>query len=99
MNKVGEFFIKDGKATQLGGLVAQLLAFAAIVAVIGFGYNDIFGWLILSISGVVILIFGMAYGAQALGLKPFTNDPLGWRRAKETYKEGDKAKSSAKSND
>ncbi|MFA7293544.1 MAG: hypothetical protein WC023_15000 [Rhodocyclaceae bacterium] len=85
MNGLGRFFIKDGKATQLGGLVVQLLALAAIVAVIGLGYNNILGWLILSASGTAILVVGMAYGAQAIGLKPFTNDPLGWRKAKKSY--------------
>lgn len=89
MKKLGKFFIRDGKATIVGGWVARLLALAAIIAVIGTGLNNIFGWAILIVSGVVILVFGMASGAQALGLKPFTKDPLNWRKTKESYKNND----------
>ena len=85
MRKLLEFFIRDGRTTNLGGMVAQLLALAAIVAVIGFRLNNLLGWIILIVSGIVILVFGIAGRAEALGLKPFTNDPLGWRKAKETY--------------
>jgi hypothetical protein len=38
-------------------------------------------------SWVAILVFGVAAKAEALGFKPFTNDPLGWRKAKKSYKE------------
>lgn len=40
-----------------------------------------------SLLGAVIGSLG-AYSIQAaiLGIKPFTNDPYGWRKAKESYK-------------
>jgi len=99
MKKFIRLFVKNGQTTPIGGLVAIMIALVSIVLVIGFRLNNMFGWSILVISGVVIFIFGVAGKAEALGLKPFTNDPLDWRRAKETYKEGDKDKPSAKSND
>ena len=43
-------------------------------------------WLLISIA--VILGYGGAWGGLSLqwGAPPFTNDPLGWRKAKESYK-------------
>jgi hypothetical protein len=40
---------------------------------------------------VIALVFGrgaaMAGIVQQWGYKPFTNDPLGWRKAKKSYEE------------
>jgi len=87
MKKILSFFIKDGQSTPIGGLFAILLAISAIALVVRLQLNNVFGWTIIVISGVVILVFGIAGKAEAIGLKPFTNDPLGWRKAKATYQD------------
>ncbi len=95
MRRILKFFIQDGQTTSIGGLVAILIAIAAIVLVVGLRLNNAFGWAVLVISGIIILIFGIAGKAEAIGLKPFTNDPLGWRKAKATY-EDDASEAKAK---
>ena len=49
-------------------------------------------WLFL-FSGAIVGYFG-AYGglARKFGLNPFSNDPAGWRKAKESYKTQDEEK-------
>ncbi len=42
----------------------------------------IFGCLMASVAGI-------SAKAQVLGLSPFTNDPLGWRKAKASYQNKD----------
>ena len=81
------FFVKGGQTTSIGVLVVMALALAANVLIIGMGLNNILGWAVLIASWIAILVFGVAAKAEALGFKPFTNDPLGWRKAKESYKE------------
>lgn len=83
------FFFRDGQTTLIGNIVAQASAWSAIAIVILSGFNNVFGWIVLVASGMVILIFGIAAKAESLGLKPFTNDPLGWRKAKATYQDGE----------
>ena len=50
-------------------------------------WSSIWFWLLISIS--VVLGYGGAWGGLSIqwGLLPFTNDPLGWRKAKKTYEE------------
>ena len=81
-----QFFIKDGRSTTLGGWVVIALSAAVIFGVVHYRVNNFFGWFLLFLSCTLIAIFGVAGRAEALGLKPFTNDPLGWRKAKESYK-------------
>jgi hypothetical protein len=59
-------------------------------------------WLAIPVGGLAIisaalLIFEGA--AVSVGLKPFTNDPLGWRKAKETYKKDGASDEVAKKDD
>jgi hypothetical protein len=80
-------FIKEGKLT----VFAEVLLIALVL--LGFFGIPILGmplWLaiplgIVSVLSAGILIFEGA--AASIGLKPFTNDPLGWRKAKQSYKE------------
>lgn len=86
MKQAFRFFIKNSRITVLGGWLAQLSGLAAIILVIYLKQNNLVGWTILVLSGLIIVIFGFAAQANSLGLKPFTNDLLGWRKAKESYK-------------
>lgn len=77
--------MREGKLTffsmvclLLGGLVFTLVALI-------YSPNK---WIML--VGVVLgclmaSVAGISAKAQVLGLSPFTNDPLGWRKAKESY--------------
>ncbi len=79
-------FVREGKLTWLSEL---LLGGIVVIGLIGIPILNMPLWLAIPIgglsliAGVVLMFEGRA---SALGLKPFTNDPLGWRKAKETYK-------------
>jgi hypothetical protein len=82
-----EIFIRDGTLTWL--------AEVALISVVALGWYsvpylyEISFWLALPLGLVSLLaafILMFEGRASAIGLKPFTNDPLGWRRAKKTYK-------------
>ena len=49
-------------------------------------WSGLWFWIFMCI-GAIVGYFG-AYGglAKKFGLSPLTKDPLGWRKAKETYK-------------
>jgi len=87
MKKVLEFFVRDGKPTVIGVWVTTLTSVIAIALVIYFRVNNWFGWAILASAGVLLVISGTAAHAATMGAKPFTNDPLGWRKAKATYQD------------
>lgn len=82
-------FIRDGRLTW-GAEV--LLAIVFIFGIFGIPVFDLSLWLSIPIglaaivSGLILMFEGRA---TALGLKPFTNDPLGWRAAKKSYVKAD----------
>ena len=84
------FFFKDGKATWYGRLIGMLGSILVMYGVIHFRWNNVFGWFLLIAAWIVLAVFGLSGRAEAIGLKPFTNDPLGWRKAKKSY-QGDEA--------
>ncbi len=79
------FFFKNGKATWYGRLVGMLGSILVIYGVIHFRLNNVFGWFLLVAAWIVLMVFGLSGRSEAIGLKPFTNDPLGWRKAKKSY--------------
>jgi hypothetical protein len=79
--------LNGGRLTGLGVLLAVVIGGAFAYISLSF-FPTKFGKLLGLSIGLVIMGVG-AYSARAtaLGLPPpFTNDPLGWRKAKETYK-------------
>jgi hypothetical protein len=82
-----ELFLKDGWFTLLGSFSCFFFGLAIIGLVLWFEPQKIIS-LIGLVSGTVLI--GLAgYEARARALKlqpPFTSDPLGWRKAKESYK-------------
>lgn len=78
-------FIQDGKLT----LLAELFLGAVVaLGLIGIPLLNLPLWLAIPIGlGAVLAACILMFEgrATAIGLKPFTNDPLGWRKAKQTY--------------
>jgi hypothetical protein len=89
MNALIRFFFKDGRATWYGRLIAMGGSILTIYCVINFRLNNFFGWFLLIAAWITLAIFGLSGRSEAIGLKPFTNDPLGWRKAKKSYKKSD----------
>ncbi len=81
-----KFFLNGGRLTGLGVLFAVSLG--AGLAYVALSFLPTKFWKLLGLSiGLGIMGIG-AYSARAsaLGLPPpFTNDPLGWRKAKKSY--------------
>ena len=85
-------FLRDGYLTFFGAICVVFLGLGLIYLSLEFlPYR----WLKIvgaSIGLAIAAIGGFNGRAHAVGLPPpFTNDPLGWRKAKESYKSEDEA--------
>lgn len=80
-----KYFVKNGRLTWTAELV---LGCIALFGLIGIPLLDVPLWLAIPIGAMTIVagaILMFEGRATAIGLKPFTNDPLGWRKAKRSY--------------
>lgn len=78
-------FVKNGKLTLLAEIC---LAGLVLLGFFGIPLLEMSLWLaipvgILAVLSAALLIFEGAM--VSIGLKPLTNDPLGWRAAKKSY--------------
>jgi hypothetical protein len=89
-NKIWSFFVKNGWLTKNGDRVLT----AGCLLFIGIPLWLIYEDKVNTIAGLFFLFVGIFLGAivgyegkaKQFGFEaPFTNDPLGWRKAKETY--------------
>jgi hypothetical protein len=84
-NFLRNFIFREGQITGFGTVVFILMG----IAVIYFSVELLssYGLKILGLSlGLVLMgVGGLGARANAIGLRPFTNDPLGWRKAKASY--------------
>lgn len=99
-NRLLEFFVKDGWLSGKGDrtlTVASLLLMGISLWLI---YEDLIdvkiGFFLLLLGIFLGAIVGYEGKAKQFGFQaPFTNDPLGWRKAKKSYEtqeDSDKAK-------
>lgn len=74
--------------------------FSFLIGLVGVGliffsfYFDIdfyLSLLIISIGFLLLAFSGYSTQSATLDLRTFTSDPLGWRKAKQSYKEGEQA--------
>ncbi len=82
-------FVRNGKLALPAEIVLGALV---LLGFFGIPLLDMPLWLAIPIGVVAVistalLIFEGA--AASIGLRPFTNDPLGWRKAKKTYETPD----------
>jgi hypothetical protein len=77
--------IIDGQFTWV---FEAILGVLVLFGLFGIPFFDMPLWLSLPIGLISILsafLLMFEGRAVALGLRPFTNDPLGWRKAKRSY--------------
>lgn len=80
---------EDGKITKRWKSIFSLIGLISGLSTFFFldDLSDFRLWILV----VIALVFGrgaaMAGIVQQWGYKPFTNDPLGWRKAKKSYEE------------
>jgi hypothetical protein len=80
-------FIRDGRLTGWGILCLLILGFFVSYVSLVLFPNKLLKVIGLSIGLAIMGIGGYSARAAALELTPpFTNDPLGWRKAKKSYK-------------
>ena len=80
------FFIHDGKMTDFSSFLVIVVSFGGILGVLYFQPPFWIGVVVI-VGALIIGSIGIGAGAaESIGFKPFTNDPLGWRKAKQSYK-------------
>ncbi len=88
--------IKDGRLTPVSDKLFGAIGVCAALSLYFF-FDSLDGawyWIVASIA--VVFGYGSAWAAlmHKWGYKPFTNDPLGWRKAKATYQDGESSPAS-----
>ena len=82
-----ELFLKGGWFTLLGSFSCFFFGLAIIGLVLWLEPQKIISFIGLVSGTVLIGLAGYEARGRALELRPpFSNDPLGWRKAKESYK-------------
>jgi hypothetical protein len=79
--------IRDGQLTNRGTLLLGIVGASLIAYTLLFAEIFWLGLLSFFIGCGLLGFAGLSNSATSIGLKPFTNDPLGWRKAKQSYKE------------
>lgn len=80
-----KLLVQDGRLTWIAEI---FLGAVVLFGLLGIPFFNVPFWLAIPIGVAALLaaaILMFEGRATALGLKPFTNDPLGWRKAKKTY--------------
>ena len=85
MNLITRYVVRDGNLTLTGAVAFVALGFGIAYLALEYLPSPIFKALGLAVGLALAAIGGFSGRAKALDLKPFTNDPLGWRKAKKTY--------------
>jgi len=86
-----KWFFRDGNLTSIGGTVIALIGVIAVLGSIAWAKTK-FAFIAGIFFGVfLIAIASASLKALVLGIKPFTNDPIGWRKAKKSYKNSEAA--------
>jgi len=100
MKRISRLLLTEGKLTGFGVALLFLVGLSILLASIAFSPTVWMWWLGISVGLGCMAVAGFSGRAHALGLPPpFTNDPLGWRKAKATYEQqaGPEADSSSSS--
>ena len=93
------YFIRDGKMTDLSSVLVVVITFGGILGTLYFQPPFWLGIFFITVSVVVGAIGTAAGAAESVGLKPFTTDPLGWRKIKKSEGASAEQEKSEKSGD
>ncbi len=98
MKKLADFLAdRVHSALRLVGILGLLLGWGAMYFFDD--WSSPFFWVLISVA--VVLGYGGAWGglAEQWGWKPLREDPLGWRKAKKSYKTDTQAEEEANTRD
>lgn len=96
ITEIKNLMIKQGKLTFWAKFFLTISGFGIIYLSLEMSPNIFVLTLGLCIGFVLVSLVTYSNKAESLDLPaPFTNDPLGWRKAKQTYQTEDPPKASA----
>ena len=89
-NKLTDFFVNEGWLTKKGDRILTIASLLLIGTPLWLIYKDLInpkiGFFLLLLGIFLGAIVGYEGKAKQFGFQaPFTNDPLGWRKAKKSY--------------
>ena len=96
MKYLNNKFIKDGQFTGVSIWICGIGGASLLLGTILYASSLWIAVVGLSLGGILLGLGTYASKAQTLGLHPFTNDPLNWRKAKASYRNKERAEDSAK---
>jgi len=76
---------KKGNINPNVSLLIGLIGVGLVIAAFYFEINLYLSLLIIAIGLVLVAFSGGSTQSATLDLRAFTNDPLGWRKAKKSY--------------
>ena len=85
MNFLTKYVMRDGNLTLAGAIGLVVIGFGVAYVALEYFPSQLLKALGMSLGLAIAAIGGFSGRAKALELKPFTNDPLGWRKAKKSY--------------
>lgn len=89
MKRLLNFLLERGKLKNWAEISLGLTGAAIVLLTLEFASHKVVFIAGIILGVVLISIASVSAKATVLGLKPFTNDPLGWRAAKKTYDKTD----------
>jgi hypothetical protein len=88
MKRISQLLLSEGVLTGLGAALLLLVGLSIMLGSAAFLPLVWMRWVGALVGLGCVAVAGLSGRAKALGLPPpFTNDPLGWRKAKTTYKQ------------
>lgn len=81
------WLFRDGRLTAIGTAVLGLVGVGLIAYTLLFADSFFLGMLSFVVGCSLLGFAALSNNAASIGLKPFTSDPLGWRKAKKSYEQ------------
>ncbi|PQA75675.1 hypothetical protein [Rhodoferax sp. TS-BS-61-7] len=85
MNLLKRYVMRDGNLTLIGAIALVSMGFGIAYVALEYLPSPLLKAIGMALGLALAAIGGFSGRAKALDLKPFTNDPLGWRKAKKSY--------------
>lgn len=81
------WLFRDGRLTAMGTAVLGLVGVGLVAYTLLLADSFLLGVLSFIVGCSLLGFAALSNNAASIGLKPFTNDPLDWRRAKKSYEQ------------
>jgi hypothetical protein len=82
---IARYVMRNGNLTLLGAIAFVASGFGVAYLAVEHLPSPFLKAIGLAIGLAIAAIGGFSGRAKALQLKPFTNDPISWRKAKKSY--------------